>query len=286
MFIKYYKYILTVFSIMSIFMFCTIASVVNHNVELNESPDKEVLASTTTTTTTTATQTTTKPITTAPNNNPKPELPPQPPNGITVCVDAGHGWADSGTCSIITDEEGNPLYYEKDINLQISKLLRDELVRLGYTVIMIRESDDETSPAGIASDDICNIDRRVAWANKQNNIDLMISIHCDSFPSDLNVNGTRIYYNYSRHSNMSVLAPMIQAELQNSGAYTEAPKIFSQSTHFKPLRSGKHDSILVECGFITGTRDIEVLTDPTYQSTFADSVAAAIDNYFDTINNR
>ncbi len=56
-----------------------------------------------------------------------------PLSGRVFVIDAGHGGVDPGTVvgSI----------YEKDINLKISLALREEITRLGGTVLMTREGD-------------------------------------------------------------------------------------------------------------------------------------------------
>lgn len=280
MLLKYYKYIISVCLIMFIFVFCTITSVISANIESNEKPDKTPEKTTTTTTSSTTTTTTTADEKEPGNDEPLVIIP----NNITICVDAGHGWGDVGTASLLTDENGKPLYYEKDINLQIAKLLRDELVNRGYTVIMMRESEDKESPAGNnPSDNICNADTRVTWVNKQDDIELMISIHCDSYPDSTDVNGTRIYYNHDRQPDMAILAPAIQQALVDNEAFTATPSVIKSKSVFASLRYCNKNSILVECGFITGDRDIQMLTDEAYQKKFAKSLAQGIDKYFDTV---
>ena len=56
-----------------------------------------------------------------------------------VLIDAGHGGIDGGAQS----RNGT---IEKDINLQISKRLKEKLEKEGYKVYMTREEDKEWSP--------------------------------------------------------------------------------------------------------------------------------------------
>lgn len=209
---------------------------------------------------------------------PTTDKPVVTPRGIKICIDAGHGWADKGTNSRVTDEDGKP-YYESDITLEISKKLRDKLEAMGFDVVMIRENDTDISPAGIAADNICNITRRVEWINKQDDIDLMISIHCDSF-SDSSVNGARIYYNADTHPETNLLGNGIAASLLDGGASSRFPILYDDSTRLFSLKNSKMPSILVECGFMTSDTDIANLIDPTYQGLFAECLANAISNYY------
>ena len=273
--IKNSRYILLFVVIALVFTLCICLSLAKNDEGKVHIPEITTTHSTTTTTTTT---------TTIPKE-PDPLPPtPLPPNGITVCVDAGHGWADNGASSFVTDSDGFPICFEKDINLEIAKHLRDRLEFLGYTVIMIRESDDIISPAGIASDNICNIERRVSWVNTQSDIDLMISVHCDSFTNTA-VNGTRIYYNTDKHGETAILGPLLSEALMNGSVASRAPLLYEDSNKLWSLRQTKMPSILVECGFLTGDTDIINLTDSAYQKSFGIALADGINEYFDELKN-
>jgi N-acetylmuramoyl-L-alanine amidase len=68
-----------------------------------------------------------------------PEQTPAPPVhlGPVVVVDAGHGGTDTGA-------RGTTLV-EKDVVLQVAKILRAELERMGYRVVMTRNDDSNPS---------------------------------------------------------------------------------------------------------------------------------------------
>lgn len=61
-----------------------------------------------------------------------------PLSGIKIVLDPGHGGKESGA-------SGPTGYLEKDVNLIISQLLRDELVKRGAKVVMTREDDRDVS---------------------------------------------------------------------------------------------------------------------------------------------
>lgn len=117
--------------------------------------------------------------------------------GITVCVNAGHGTSGgssvktlchpdgtakvtSGTTSAgatqavavsggMTFSDGTP---EAKVTLAMAKILKDKLLKAGYDVLMIRESDDVQ---------LDNIARTVIANNKAN---CHIALHWDSTASD------------------------------------------------------------------------------------------------------
>ena len=64
----------------------------------------------------------------------KPHPEGRKPEEITVVLDAGHGGHDTGAMS----PHALP---EKDANLRLAKVVRDELKKRGYRVVMTREDD-------------------------------------------------------------------------------------------------------------------------------------------------
>ena len=60
-----------------------------------------------------------------------------PADVYDIYLDAGHGGIDSGAIGILNDNE----YMEKDINLNITLKIRDLLEKLGYKVLVSRETD-------------------------------------------------------------------------------------------------------------------------------------------------
>ncbi len=59
-------------------------------------------------------------------------------NKHLIGLDAGHGGAYTGTYSVETAKTG---LYEKDLTLELAKLVRDRLVAHGFGVVMTRETD-------------------------------------------------------------------------------------------------------------------------------------------------
>jgi len=81
----------------------------------------------------------------------------------TIVIDPGHGGQDPGTAGKIG-------LVEKDITLDIAKMLRERLMKYGYNVLLTRDSD-VTLP----------LTSRVWFANRHK-ADLFISIHVNYVP--------------------------------------------------------------------------------------------------------
>jgi N-acetylmuramoyl-L-alanine amidase len=102
-----------------------------------------------------------------------PEQTPAPPVhlGPVVVIDAGHGGTDTGA-------RGTTLV-EKDVVLQVAKILRAELERAGYRVVMTRNDDSNPS-----------YEDRAAAANAYRDA-IFVSLHVSSTGATGN---TRAYF--------------------------------------------------------------------------------------------
>lgn len=55
---------------------------------------------------------------------------------FTVCIDAGHGGVDGGVTGVNTGVK------ESDLNLSVSRLLKEQFENCGITVVMTRKTKD------------------------------------------------------------------------------------------------------------------------------------------------
>ncbi len=90
-----------------------------------------------------------------------------PPRNLTVVIDPGHGGKFDGA------RARNGLE-EKTVNLDVARRLRDALKRLGFRVLMTRETDRK-----VADNYRDDLDARVRLAER-NAADLFISIHSNA----------------------------------------------------------------------------------------------------------
>ena len=116
-----------------------------------------------------------------------------------IVIDAGHGDWDPGKVA----KDGT---LEKDINLQISKYLQGYLEQSGGFVLTTRI--DDTALSNKKREDL---KERKNIANNEN-VDLLVSIHQNSFPKE-NVKGAQVFY-YESSEESKKLAECVQNRLK------------------------------------------------------------------------
>ena len=108
---------------------------------------------------------------------------------ILIVVDAGHGLFDVGAIN----EENLGTVTEADINFAVALALSEYLNERGYTVVMTHDGITKPETEYDDGEDTYGPSERADFSNAQA-ADLFISIHCDSFPDNKDVYGTRLYY--------------------------------------------------------------------------------------------
>lgn len=198
-------------------------------------------------------------------------------NAPTICIDPGHGFGDPGATY------GN--YKEKDITLAISLKLKDELIALGYNVIMTHDGvnyPESTYLSQNANGDPCfYVNERNRWIrNHASEIDLVISIHCDSAAPS--ASGTRYYimeYGTDYYLPQSEqLARSLCNAVANAFDKTPPANKYNTTTEFAILKTSI-PSVLVESLFMSNSGDLQKLIDPEWQSKFAKALAQGINNH-------
>ena len=113
------------------------------------------------------------PVPPAPQQTPQQQAPTPPVHiGPVVVIDPGHGGTDTGA-------RGSSGLVEKDVVLQVGKILRAELERMGYRVVMTRSDDSNPS-----------YEDRAALANAYRDA-IFLSLHVSSTGATGN---TRAYF--------------------------------------------------------------------------------------------
>ena len=105
-----------------------------------------------------------------------------------IIIDAGHGGFDGGTQSA----DG---IIEKDINLQIAIKLKNALDFMGYTTVMIRETDTAVSDKNaqtIRQKKSTDLNNRLKIIEKYPD-SIFVSVHQNYF-SQSKYNGTQVFY--------------------------------------------------------------------------------------------
>ncbi len=188
-------------------------------------------------------------------------------NGITIVIDAGHGGADGGVTGIATGAK------ESDVNLSIAKYLSRYLKDNGYNVEMTR------TDAGAVSGGIkySKRDDMRARKDKVNAAapDLLISIHCNSYPLE-SVSGGQVFFS----SNATVGRDFANT-VQNyfNDVLNEKPRTAAVGDYYI-LNCSDYPSILCECGFLTNKSEESKLITSSYQEKVAYTIFTAVDAMF------
>lgn len=138
------------------------------------------------------------------------EIDTQSNEGITLCLDPGHGGAESGTLNY------NGTGLEKDYNLKIAKYCYDELQKYNCKVVMTRSTDK-----------YMGLEERAEYA-KQQGAQYLISFHLNASVSH-KAYGAEVYYpNTNWRPDISakgkVMAQAIQNQLVSLGLHDRGIK--------------------------------------------------------------
>ncbi len=180
-----------------------------------------------------------------------------------IVIDAGHGEWDPGKVA----KDGT---LEKDINLQISKYLQGYLEQSGGFVLTTRI--DDTSLSNKKREDL---KERKNIANNEN-VDLLVSIHQNSFPKE-NVKGAQVFY-YSGSEESKKLAECVQNRFKEIDSTNN--RIAKENKDYYLLKQTTMPSIIVECGFLSNTEENNKLKNEEYQKKIAWAIYLGILDYY------
>ncbi len=230
----------------------------------------KALVSTTATTALTSKITTATTVTTVTTATTAPVYNPAYENAV-IFIDAGHGGHDCGAIGSLNGTS----YYEEDINLSVSRLVREELEKRGFTVVMSRDTDE-----------FIELAERVDMANRAN-ADMFVSLHCNSaVPAAY---GTRVLYTDRSVSYKKIqFAGYFEKAIESfAGLYSKMRKdVFVRSDkeesgyYLAVLCDTKMPSILIEMGFITNENDLKMFIMEDWQQNMAKAVADAVENSY------
>ena len=185
--------------------------------------------------------------------------------GKVIYIDPGHGGRDSGAIS--------STFYEKDMNLILSKKLETILTEKGAIVYLTREGDYDLSNSTInrKRNDLYN---RVKLINNSN-CDLYISIHLNASPSQ-KWNGIQIFYSNILKENKLLAQTVTDTMKENLKNVRDIKKENGYYMYSKIKVPG----ILLEAGFISNANDNYKIRQEEYQTTLMNNIAIGIENYF------
>lgn len=215
-------------------------------------------------------------ISTKPSPTPTPYVPPTPkPQEDTsgyistvtpdasklIILDAGHGGTDSGAVGTLNGSK----VLEKDLTLAITYKVKNILESKGYTTLMTREGD--TLPSLV---------ERPTMANEANAA-IFVSIHINSCDSE-SPNGVEVYYSLENNGDTYGTTSEVFAEnlLERMQRYMKATNRGVKTANHAVTRRCNMPASLVEIGFISNTRELELMCTDEYQDKAAEGIAEGI----------
>ena len=181
-------------------------------------------------------------------------------------LDAGHGGEDGGA----TAADGTK---ESEINLQIVLRLEALSALCGQKTYLIRREDRSVHDADcktVAEKKRSDLRNRVAMVNSLPGT-LLLSIHQNHFPEG-KYSGAQTFY---AAAGGKELAEQIQTSLQTAVDRRNHRKCKPADGVYlmKKIRS---PGVLVECGFLSNTKEAALLRQPDYQKKLAAAILAPI----------
>jgi N-acetylmuramoyl-L-alanine amidase len=178
--------------------------------------------------------------------------------GIKILLDPGHGGKESGAV-------GPTGYPEKDINLLISKLVREQLEQQGAEVYMTRENDlDLSLPDRVAIID--KIDPAIA-----------ISLHYNALPDAGDAMKTQGLAAFWYHPQAHDLAKFLHSYLVQK---LDRPDYGLYWNNLALTRPASAPTILLELGFMINPYEFEWIVNPQAQQQLASAIAQGITQWF------
>lgn len=198
-------------------------------------------------------------------------------SAVTVVIDAGHGGEDGGTQSAAG-------MYEKEVNLEIARLLDIMLRAGGVHTVMTR------------TEDVLLYDRNVDYHGRKKVLDLaerrriaeetehavFVSIHMNSFPEE-RYQGLQVFYSPNDTASQA-LAELIQKSAKEYLQPQNERKIKKATSAIYLLDRLQCPAVLVECGFLSNPQEAELLSQEEYRKALAFTLFCSVMSYISSQN--
>lgn len=199
-------------------------------------------------------------------------------NSFTVVLDAGHGGEDGGAVAV----DGTA---EKDINLSIAMKLKSIFEQNGINAITTRESDvsiGDNSLETLKQRKTSDMKKRLEIFNNEN-VGAVISIHQNKFEQS-KYNGTQIFYSANNPLSLS-LAENIKNSVVSSLQPDNTRECKAANKSIYLLYNAQNPTVIVECGFISNSVELEKLKSNEYQSKLALAIFDGFMKYYSENSN-
>lgn len=185
-----------------------------------------------------------------------------------IVIDPGHGGKDPGKIGIDNQKE-------KDINLSIALLLKEELEKKNYKVILTR-TDDTTATGEEESNKAQDMNARIHVMEKEKP-HLCVSIHQNSYTTE-DVHGAQVFY-YTNSIEGKRLASLLQESIRNEVDRENKRQIKPDNSYYILLHS-PCPTVIVECGFLSNRKEASNLVEKEYQKKLVNGICKGILEYF------
>ncbi len=191
---------------------------------------------------------------------------------ICIVLDAGHGGDDPGKIGINGSKE-------KDINLIITQKVKRYLEANDIKVIMTRSDENGLYDPGAENKKVQDMKRRIAIMEKASPV-ATISIHQNSYPEEY-VNGAQVFYHKDSKAGQQ-LASLLQ-EILRSNLNPENHRQIKANDSYYLLKKTQIPTVIVECGFLSNSKEAALLSDETYQDKVAWAIHLGIMQFINTL---
>ncbi len=185
--------------------------------------------------------------------------------GRVIFVDPGHGGRDPGTTY------GKIM--EKDIVLEISKVLRDELMKKGAIVYMTRETDEDLSSKWDVRKKRGDLYRRILMYKKYQ-AELYLSIHINYY-SNSSESGAEVLYNPINSEN-KIFGKLLMDNFKTSLGSKRKLK----QTDLYMYKNTTVPGVLIECGFLSNPNERYLMQKKDYQKKLSQIITDSVVTYF------
>ena len=164
--------------------------------------------------------------------------------------------------------------YEKDINLEISLLLAEQLEKKGAIVYLTRTKDYDLAVPHAYLRKRSDLSRRVKLIN-DSNCDLYLSIHLNASLST-SWRGAQVFYNDINEKNKKIAFIFQDSFKKNLGSRRKIKEVNDLYMYKRITRPG----VLLELGFISNANERYILRQKYYQKKIVKAIISAIEIYF------
>ena len=185
---------------------------------------------------------------------------------------SGHGGMDPGKIGINDAKE-------KDINLEITLLVKQYLESNDIKVVLTRETDEGLHDANASNKKVQDMKRRIEIIEESVPL-VTVSIHQNSYPEEY-VHGAQVFY-YTGSTAGKQLAEMIQKQLVEKVDPDNKRQVKANDSYYL-LKKTASPIVIVECGFLSNREEATKLCDEEYQQKIAWAIHMGIIQYMNEI---